>query len=328
MASVNRAAQITKVHRVLKKNYKPGSSYTKETVLDNLLFAACLENCLPEAAETAFINLQERFFDLNEVRVSTIRELTEVLQLLPDAEAAAMRVKSLLHSIFESQYSFDLEPLKKQNLGAAVKQLQEYTGVTPFAIAYVTQTSLGGHAIPVNQGALQALQIVGVLSEAEAAEQRVPGLERAIPKTKGQEFFSLLHQLGVAMWTTPHAPAVRKLLLEIDPDCKSRLPKRATKKADSEAAKESAGTNGEAAATEEAEPAESAAKSTSTKKKTAKKTAATKKTAAAKKTSKKAPAAAKKKSAATKKAAASSSPKKKTSEKAPAAKRLAKKKPK
>lgn len=232
MPSVNRAALITKLHRVLKKNYKPAAPAAKETVLDDMLFAACLENASPEQAEAAFTALHERFFDLNEVRVSTVRELAEALPMLPDAEAAALRVKQILQSVFEALYSFDLEAIRKQNIGQAAKQLESYAGSTPFSIAYVTQTSLGGHAIAVSAGALQALIVVGVVSESEAEKQRVPGMERAIPKAKGPEFFALLHHLGVTMAAAPHSPTLRKLLLEIDPQCKDRLPKRAGKKED------------------------------------------------------------------------------------------------
>jgi endonuclease-3 len=322
MASVNRAALITKLHRVLKKNYKPAAPAAKETVLDNMLFAACLENASPEQAEAAFTALHERFFDLNEVRVSTVRELAEALHMLPDAEAAALRVKQVLQSIFEALYSFDLEAIKKQNIGQAVKQLEGYAGSTPFSIAYVTQTALGGHAIAVNAGAMQALVVVGVVTESEAEKQRVPGMERAIPKTKGPEFFALLHQLGVTMGSTPHSPALRKLLLEIDPECKDRLPKRAGKKEDeasengqAPAAKAGGGSKSSKRAPTKRAPAKSAA---------AKKKAPAKKKPAAKKTTgKKAPAP---KASAKKKTAAKSG--KPSGSKKTSAKRLAKKKPK
>jgi hypothetical protein len=70
-------------------------------------------------------------------------------------------------------------------------------------------------------------------------------LERAIPKTKGVEFGSLAHQLGAEMFASPYSPSLHKILLEISPDAKDRLPKRAAKgakpkesEAPAEAAKE------------------------------------------------------------------------------------------
>jgi endonuclease-3 len=153
--------------------------------------------------------------------------LSDVLKPLNDPTESATRLKRVLQSVFETHYSFDLEPLKKQNIGVAVKTLEKYNGSTPFIVAYVTQQSLGGHSIPVNQGLLESMRIVGVVTDAEAAKGAVPGLERTVPKNKGVETGSLLHQLGVEMHRSPYGPTIRKLLLEIEPDCKDHLPKRA-----------------------------------------------------------------------------------------------------
>jgi len=54
----------------------------------------------------------------------------------------------------------------------------------------------------------------------------VPGLERAVSKATGIEFGSMLHQLGADFAANRYAPGVREILLQIDPDCKDRLPKR------------------------------------------------------------------------------------------------------
>lgn len=199
-------------------------------MLEHLLFACLLENSSHDTAEQVFTNLQEGYFDWNEVRVSTVRELTEVTKPLVDAPEAATRLKQTLHSVFEAIYQFDLESLKKQNIGQAVKQLQKYIGTTPFAVSYVTQMALGGHSIPVNRGLLTAFQVVGVISDGEAQKGVVPGLERAVSKKKGVEYGSLLHQLGVEVGRNPYGPTARALLLEIAPQCKDRLPKRPTKR--------------------------------------------------------------------------------------------------
>lgn len=226
MASKNRAALITKVLKVVKKHYKPVAPPKERSLLENLLFACCLENSLHDAAEKVFHSLSTDYFDWNEVRVSTIRELSEALKSLNDPAESATRLKRVLQSVFETHYSFDLEPLKKQNIGVAVKTLEKYNGSTPFIVAYVTQQSLGGHSIPVNNGLLESMRIVGVVTDAEAAKGAVPGLERTVPKNKGVETGSMLHQLGVEMHRSPYGQTIRKLLLEIEPDCKDNLPKR------------------------------------------------------------------------------------------------------
>ena len=202
MPASNRAALISKAQKVLAKHYTPVNQ-VERPVLEQLLYACCLENNRYEVADETFARLQESMFDWNEVRVTTIRELSELMKGNVDPTKAANQLKHTLHSVFESVYAFDLEILKKQNLGVSVKQLEGYRGVTPFAIAYVVQNSLGGHAIPLSEGALNALHYAGIATEAEAKAGKVPGLERAVPKTKGAEFSSILHQLGAELAASP-----------------------------------------------------------------------------------------------------------------------------
>ena len=230
MATPNRAALIGRTLKVLRKHYKPVPPVKDRSLLEHLLFACLLEDSPHEVAEQVFTALKRDYFDWNEVRVSTIRELSEVLKPLVNASAAGGRLKQTLHSVFESVYQFDIETLKKQNIGQTVKQLEKYNGTSPFVVSYVTQMALGGHAIPISKGALIALHTVGVVSDDEFKKNTVPGLERAVPKSKGMEVGSLMHQLGVEVGRNPYGQSARKLMLEIDPHCKDRLPKRQTQR--------------------------------------------------------------------------------------------------
>jgi endonuclease-3 len=230
MATHNRSAIIGRTLKVLRKHFKPVAPSKDRSLFEHLLFACLLEDSPHEAAEQTFATLKQDYFGWNEVRVSTIRELTDVLKPLVNPADSAARLKQTLHSVFESVYEFDIETMKKQNIGQAAKALQKYNGTTSFAVAYVTQHALGGHAIPLNRGALIALHALGVISDDEFAKNTVPGLERAVPKNKGTEVASLLHQLGVEVGRNPYGQAARKLMLDIDPNCKDRLPKRPTVK--------------------------------------------------------------------------------------------------
>ncbi|MCE9607458.1 MAG: hypothetical protein K8U03_21435 [Planctomycetia bacterium] len=229
MASVNRAAVLTKLHKVLKKHYQSVDPPSGRTLLENLLFACCLENAPFGPAEAAFQAVSTAYFDWNEVRVSTVKELAEVMKALPNAEAGANNLRRALQAVFEANYSFDLEPMKKLNLGQAVQKLSSYDGVSPFVVNYVTQTSLGGHAVPLDTGAMGALAVFALVGEADKPKAGCAGMERAIPKNKGIEFGSLLHQLSADYNANPYSTNLHKILLEVDPEAKARLPKRPSK---------------------------------------------------------------------------------------------------
>ncbi len=231
MTAPSRTAQFAKVHKVLKKHYKPAPANAGRTVIEHLIFACSLEDAPHEAAEEAFAALVHTFFDWNEVRVTSISELSEVMACLPDPRAAANRVKRVLQSVFEAAFSFDLEECRKKNIGTTADWLKKLDGTTPFTVAYVVQRALGGHAIPVDSGALAALRVLELIDDNDFEAGTVPGLERAVSKSKGVEFGALLHELGADYAANPYSSAVREVLLTINPECKDRLPKRRAKRA-------------------------------------------------------------------------------------------------
>jgi endonuclease-3 len=226
MAASSRTAQFTRLHKVLKKYYTPVAPDPNRSVLEHLLFATCLENAHYRVAEEMFAALVHTFFDWNEIRVSSVRELSEVVSSLPDPAAAGHRIKRILQNLFEATYSFDLEELRKQNLGPAVERLEKIDGTTKFSVAYVVQSALAGHAIPIDSGTANALYVVDMATDADVAAGVIPGLDRAIPKTSGVEYGSLVHQLGADFTASPYSPALHTILLEIDPGAKGRLPSR------------------------------------------------------------------------------------------------------
>lgn len=240
MSASNRTAVINKIHKVLKKHFKPFAPPAGRSLLDHLVYACCLENARPEAADEAFAKLQPPcYIDWNEVRVTSKTELAdEVTSKLPNPLAAATSIKQALQGVFETHFAFDIEFLKKQNLGKSEKDIAAFVGENPFIVAYMVQHALGGHAIPCSQGVIDVLYVVGAITEAEHEKRAVPGLERAIPKSKGIEFASLLHQLGADYHAGPQNQRVRAILLEIDPLSKDRLPKRNAPKKEVAASKE------------------------------------------------------------------------------------------
>ena len=230
MAVSNRAAKLNKLLRVAKKHYQPVRPPADRNVMEHLLYACCLENSNFEPADDAFARLQENYFDWNEVRVTTAVELAESMKSLHNPSDAASRLKKTLHSMFETHYQFDIDHLKKENLGKAVQIISKYKGISPFAVSYVSQNGLGGHAIAIDQATVNLMFIVGVIDEKEAAKMQVPGLERAVPKNKGAEFFSLVHQLAAAFHASPFNNDLRQVLLSIDSHAAERFPKRTRKK--------------------------------------------------------------------------------------------------
>ena len=158
-------------------------------VLEQFLYAICREGVSREVADRAFRNLREHYFDWNEVRVSSARELAESMDCLPDAENRGQRVIDFLQEVFETTFSFDLESLHKKGLKQAAKQLSRYQAANDYIVASVIQQSLGGHAIALDVASLRVLRRLGVIdSDTDDLEALRASLEHQIPKAKGATF--------------------------------------------------------------------------------------------------------------------------------------------
>jgi endonuclease-3 len=206
--TVNKQRLLTHLLQAAKKAIE--AEPEARPVLEQFLYALCRENTTREQADAAYRNLQERFFDWNEVRVSSVRELEEALAGLPGAEARAQRIILFLQEVFETTFSFDLTGLEKKGLKQAAKQLGRYQAANDYSCAWVIQRSLGGHAIPLDAPTLRCARRLGLLEPGqEGTEAARASLEHLVPKAKGPQFTDAIsHVADTFCWEEdPHCTA-------------------------------------------------------------------------------------------------------------------------
>ena len=230
MSAKNRNDLIGKLHKVAKKEYDLIKPPSDRTVLEHMIYGCCLEDSTYEAADEAFAKLMENYLDWNEVRVTTSAELAEVISCLSTPHDAAIRVRKSLHGVFEAYYQFDLDFLRRENLGKAVGEMSNFSGMSPFVVAYTAQNGLGGHSIPIDKSLMNLMYVIGAIGEEELLERKITGLERTIPKASGLEFTVTTHQLAVAFTQSPFSTNIRNVITKIAADAKDRFPKRSSGK--------------------------------------------------------------------------------------------------
>ncbi|WP_437201606.1 hypothetical protein [Planctomicrobium sp. SH664] len=176
----------------LKRRY--GGSLPKETrpTFETLLFAICLEDSTHENAEAAFSKMLDSFFDLNEIRVSSVSEIEESLGELEDADWKATRIREALQHTFEKFYAFDLEPLRRKTQDVALKELSEIPHQTSFARLYTVQHGLGAHVLPIDRTMHQVLVWLGLTERDSTIDAAGEDLRSAVKKAEGVQICYLL----------------------------------------------------------------------------------------------------------------------------------------
>lgn len=177
-----------KLVTLLKKHYKPGSHKKDKAVLETMLYAVCLENATQEQADAAFDRLQESFHDYNEIRVSTFGELADCFEGMSEPDARAARVRAILQYVFEINFDFDFEPLRRKTMELAEKQLQKIRFLSPFIQLYTLQKSLGAHTVPVDDRLRDAVIWLGLAPPKASTAEAAEALKSAVMKADTATF--------------------------------------------------------------------------------------------------------------------------------------------
>ncbi|HEX4591207.1 MAG TPA: hypothetical protein VH120_14810 [Gemmataceae bacterium] len=195
-ATINKQRVLTAVFTALKKHYGEPGQLPERPVLEQMVYAILREGATHKAADKAFDRLCKQFFDWNEIRVSHPNEIEETLAGLPNPAAAAERLIALLQEVFESTFSYDLEGLNKKGTKQSAKQIGRYQAANDYTVAWVTQQTLGGHAIPVDAPTLRVAHRLGLIDSESDPEAARASLEHQVPKPKGPQFVEYLSLLA------------------------------------------------------------------------------------------------------------------------------------
>jgi endonuclease III len=195
-AVTNKQRAVTQILNLWKKAGDPEPP-PDLPVLEQYIFGLCREGTTRALADQAFRALRNRFFDWNEIRVSSTRELEEVLADLPGADSRGARIISFLQELFETTFSFDLESLHKKGLKQAAKQLSRYQASSDFVVAWVLRQSLEGHAVPVDAPTLRVTRRLGLIESCqESVETARASLEHLVPKARSLAFGEVISQIA------------------------------------------------------------------------------------------------------------------------------------
>ena len=192
----DRAAVSKKIITALKKKYGGSVFKSEKSVLETILYAVCLEDAVAKSADVSFGRLFSEFHDLNEARVSSITEIQNIFRDQNNPEWRAMRIRNILQSVFESQYSFDLEVLRKKTNDQAEKRLKKIKSLSPFVINYVLLNCLGAHVIPVDQSIHTFAKWIGLSETNSKIKETTDFLKSSVRKADALSLFHWLHLLA------------------------------------------------------------------------------------------------------------------------------------
>lgn len=149
----NAALHAREFKKLLKKIRKEGATPFPpvQDPMEQLLRGILTDYASEARASAALARLREAVVDINEMRVTPVAELVEIIGAdMPLCRRAAEDIVKALNAIFNKLHHLDLSFLVKGSRRAAESFLNSLDGVNEHARASVILRCLKGHAVPAD----------------------------------------------------------------------------------------------------------------------------------------------------------------------------------
>jgi endonuclease III len=189
------AQRLQKLYRGLKRVHPKVEKVSYEDPIDALIYGIVSERVSETATQRAMKGFRDTFVDWNDLRVSRVEEIVEVLhEDTAASRATAFALTTALRAIFDEYHTLSLQNLKKIGKRPAKQALEQLDGMDPYVVGYCMLTSLQGHAIPLTGQMADYLKQHEVV-DPDADEQDIEGfLTRQIAAKNAYEFYELLRR--------------------------------------------------------------------------------------------------------------------------------------
>ena len=145
------AKKLNAFYKKVKAKYKAEPEAPMEPVAQLIL--AMLEwNCTARKAEIAYDKLFAEMIDYNDLRVSHVHELVDIIGVnYPLAEERCSRLRDVLNAVYNREHVTAMNSVKGKGKRDTREYLDTLPGITPYVAAKVALVSFDVHAIPVDE---------------------------------------------------------------------------------------------------------------------------------------------------------------------------------
>jgi endonuclease III len=187
--------KIQKLYRTLSHKYPKVQKVSYDKVIDAVVYAIISAEMSEKATDSIIKKFTEYFVDWNDLRVSRVEEIVEVIGKDNSvAVGIASALTTVLNGIFNQFHQVSLEALKKIGKRPGRQALEKIDGVSRFVVDYCMLTALGGHAIPLTENMMKYLKSNDFVNP-DADQQQVEGfLAKQISAKNGYDFYALIRQ--------------------------------------------------------------------------------------------------------------------------------------
>ena len=187
------ATRLQKLYRGLKRAHPKAEKTIHDDPIEALIYGIVNEHTSDSATQRAMKGFRGTFVDWNDLRVSRVEEIVEILQ--EDSaknRATAFALVTALRAVFDEDHTLSLQPLKNRGKRPAQQAIEALEGVGHFVVSYCMLTALHGHAIPLTETMVAYLKKNDIVDPDADARDIEGFLTRQVAAKNAYEFYSLL----------------------------------------------------------------------------------------------------------------------------------------
>jgi endonuclease III len=201
----NTAEHLQRVRRLYNQVKKEGGSTTLPPVdepIEQLLRGVLSDYAAEARASSALSRLRTAVVDLNELRVTPVSEMVEIIGAdYPMCRKAMTELSAALNAVYNKLHHLDLSFLKKCARRSAEAFIHSLEGVNAHARATVILRCFKGHAVPVDAAMFQLLRRTGCVEPDASVDQAQKFLAAHLRESEAIPFYVLMKRYAAA-----HAP--------------------------------------------------------------------------------------------------------------------------
>ncbi len=174
--------------------------FESDSKVDSLVYSVLYEHLKTEDVDAFVTLMRGHFVDWNDLRVSRLEEIVDVLSASPlpveQKRKVSQQLVNCLNNVFTKYDCISFEEIEEIGKRQAYQELETLPDFTPFVINFLMLNFKGSHSLPLNGMMVEYVKKEGLVHPDSTYQEISSFLERQITVDDVYNFYLTLRQMA------------------------------------------------------------------------------------------------------------------------------------
>jgi len=183
--------------------------------LETMLHSVLAGNGNDLLAAKILEKLHQELVDWNELRVTTPKEIEELISPLPDAADKALILRRILHRLFRERHSLSLGHFKRFGQERLAQDLDELGGLTPEMRDRILLKAFDVNILPLTEDIERIVKRLGLIENYLTSDKVKEAIDEILPPKRVYSFYHLVSEHAEAVCTSRNCVCTACILVNV-----------------------------------------------------------------------------------------------------------------